>query len=48
MALELLFLAALALGIGATAFFMLWLLWLGADHFWKWWEGRRDNGERRA
>ena len=31
MALELLFLAALAMVIGVTAFFVLWLLWLRAD-----------------
>ena len=42
MAAELLFLAALAVAIGAAAFFALWGLWLGASKFWDWWEGRRD------
>ena len=45
MAAELLFLAALAVAIGAAAFFALWGLWLGASHFWERWE-KRNVGKK--
>jgi hypothetical protein len=43
---ELVFTIALALAIGAAAFFALWLLWASADKFWQWWERRHEEGER--